>query len=87
MKKRYLTLKNIYHRFVAEGPTFFKKLRQFLLFCSTLGVSLAAARSMYAEQLAFIPTQIDGYLIAMGLIGAAVASLTVNNPNENPKVD
>lgn len=86
-EKKYLTLPNIYNRLIAEGPTFFKKLRRFMFFCATLGAGLAGARSLYSEQLAFIPVQIDGYLIAIGLVGAAVSSLTVNDPNNNPKVD
>lgn len=87
MKKKYLTISNLYNRFTAEVPTFFKKLRKFLLFCATLGGLLAGARVMYPEQLSFISIHVDGYLMVLGLIGAAVASLTVNNPNENPKVD
>jgi hypothetical protein len=84
---KYITFKNIYHRLVAEGPTFFNKLRKIMLSCAGLGAALVTARSQYANQLAFIPESIDGYLIAIGLVGTFVASLTVSNPDSNPKVN
>jgi len=85
--KKYLTLSNIWHRLMAEGPTFFKKLRRIMFACAALGAALVAARAQYPTQLAFIPEVIDGYLIAIGLAGTFVSSLTVNDPNSNPKVD
>ncbi len=87
MKQKYLTLSNIWNRLVAEGPTFFNKLRKIMLSCATLGAALVGARTQYAAQLAFIPESIDGYLIAIGLAGTFVASLTVSNPDNNPKVN
>jgi len=84
---KYITIKNIWNRLVAEGPTFFNKLRRIMIACAALGAALVTARSQYATQLAFIPESIDGYLIAIGLAGTFVASLTVSNPDSNPKVN
>lgn len=84
---RYLTIKNIYNRLVAEGPTFFNKLRRWMMACAGFGTALVAARKEFPEQLAFIPQEFDGYLIAIGLAGTFVASLTVSNPDSNPKVN
>jgi len=84
---RYITIKNIWNRLVAEGPTFFNKLRRIMIACAALGAALVTARSQYPTQLAFIPESIDGYLIAIGLAGTFVASLTVSNPDSNPKVN
>ena len=84
---KYITFKNIWNRLVAEGPTFFNKLRKIMIACAALGAALVAARAQYATQLAFIPESIDGYLIAIGLVGTFVASLTVSNPDSNPKVN
>lgn len=84
---KYITFKNIWNRLVAEGPTFFNKLRKIMIACAALGTALVAARKEFPEQLAFIPAEIDGYLIAIGLAGTFVASLTVSNPDSNPKVN
>jgi len=84
---KYITVKNIWNRLVAEGPTFFNKLRKIMLACAGLGAALVTARSQYAIQLAFVPESIDGYLIAIGLASTFVASLTVSNPDSNPKVN
>lgn len=84
---RYLTIKNIYNRLVAEGPTFFNKLRRWMIACAGFGTALVAARKEFPEQLAFVPQEFDGYLIAIGLAGTFVASLTVSNPDSNPKVN
>lgn len=84
---KYITFKNIYNRLIAEGPTFFTKLRKIMLACAALGAALVTARSQFTTQLAFIPESIDGYLIAIGLAGTFVASLTVSNPDSNPKVN
>jgi len=84
---KYITVKNIWNRLVAEGPTFFNKLRRWTIACAGLGAALVAARKEFPEQLAFIPEALDGYLIAIGLAGTFVASLTVSNPDSNPKVN
>jgi len=84
---KYITVKNIWNRLVAEGPTFFNKLRKIMLACAGLGTALVAARKEFPDQLTFIPEPIDGYLIAIGLAGTFVASLTVSNPDSNPKVN
>jgi len=84
---KYITVKNIWNRLVADGPTFFNKLRRWTMACAGLGAALVAARKEFPEQLAFIPEPIDGYLIAIGLAGTFVASLTVSNPDSNPKVN
>jgi hypothetical protein len=87
MKKKYITIANIWNRLMAEGPTFFKKLRVIMVACGATGVALIAAQVEYPTQMSFLPNQLGGYLIAIGAASAIVASLTVNNPNENPKVD
>tara|TARA_R110000868_G_scaffold128795_1_gene337180 strand:+ start:2435 stop:2692 length:258 start_codon:yes stop_codon:yes gene_type:complete len=84
---KYITIKNIYHRLVAEGPTFFKKLKRVLMAIGALGVALIASQKEYAEQLAFLPTQLGGYMITIGLVGTFIASLTVSDPSGNPKVN
>ncbi len=85
--KKYITPANIWHRLMAEGPTFFKKLKRILLAIGALGAAVIAAQSQYPEQLSFLPSQLGGYMITVGLAGTFIASLTVNDPNNNPKVD
>jgi hypothetical protein len=83
---KYLTIKNIYNRLEAEGPTFFKRLKIWAGACSVLGAGLIAIQSQYPEQTEFLPSQIGGYLLTAGLVGVFVASLTVSDPDSNPKV-
>lgn len=84
---KYITFKNIYNRLVAEGPTFFNKLRKIMLAIGALGTAIIAAQKEYPEQLSFLPSQLGGYFLAIGLAGTLVASLTVSNPDSNPKVN
>lgn len=85
--KKYITPTNIWHRLMAEGPTFFKKLKRILLAIGALGVATIASQKEYPEYLTFLPSQLGGYMITIGLAGTLIASLTVNDPNNNPKVD
>lgn len=84
---RYLTIKNIYHRLVAEGPTFFNKLRKLMIACGATGAALIVVQNTYAKQMEFVPTWLAGYLIFGGVLGTFIASLTVSDPNSNPKVN
>jgi hypothetical protein len=84
---KYLSISNIYHRLKAESPTFFHKLRNIMVAMGTTGAALIAAQTMYPEHMEFIPTNIGGYLVTAGVMGTFLTSLTVKDPNENPKVN
>ena len=84
---KYLSLSNIINRLKAESPTFFGKLRRLMIALGAAGAALIAAQNMYPEHMSFIPTTIGGYLITAGVVGAFLASLTVKDPNEDPKIN
>lgn len=84
---RYLTVKNIYNRLIAEGPTFFNKLRKLMIACGVMGAALIVAQNTYPKEMSFVPSWLAGYLIFGGVLGTFISSLTVSNPDSNPKVN
>lgn len=72
---------------MADGPTFFKKLRRITVAFGITGAALIAAQAQYPEAMNFINVHIGGYMIAISVAGTFITSLTVSDPNNNPKVD
>lgn len=89
MEKKYLTIKNIYYRLVAESPTYFKKITHICLALATAGSTLIALKEVEgtAKYITFVPDKLAGYLILAGTVGAFISKMTVSNPDENPKVN
>ena len=84
---KYLSITNIYHRLKSESPTFFNKLRRIMVALGTMGAGLIAAQTMYPTQMSFLSANIGGYLVTAGVIGTFLTSLTVVDPDKNPKVN
>ena len=84
---KYLSITNIYHRLKAESPTFFNKLRRVAVAAGAMGAALIAAQTMYPTQMSFLSDSIGGYLVTAGVIGTFLTSLTVVDPEQNPKIN
>jgi len=67
----------LYNRFTANSPKFFKKLQYFGLYLTTLGGGLVAIPGV-PEKIATI----GGYLLTAGAVLSVVAKLPVTNPED-----
>lgn len=80
---KYLTIKNILKRLKSESPTFFKRLRVWMVSLGGLGIALIALKEQYPINMEFFSDQIGGYLLTAGAIGTFLTSLPVNNTQIN----
>lgn len=85
-EQKYMTVSNIMSRMKAKSPTFFKKIRRITVALGAAGAALIGAQQLYPEAMSHIPASIGGNLVAIGIVGTFIASLTVSDPNENPKI-
>lgn len=77
----YLSIKNIYNRLKATPPTFFKKLRIWMVALGGLGGILIAAKSASSPYLDYIPNELISILITCGTLGTFLTSLPVDTTN------
>jgi len=75
-------MKEIISRFVADTPTFFKRVVAFGLTLGCIGAAL-----MEPHVVAMVPglQPFAGYLVTIGVVTAAVAKLTVKDTNDIKK--
>lgn len=74
-----ITVVNIYNRIKSETPKFWKKVRYLMIGCGAVGGSLMAVP---AAQISWLPDNIIGILITIGVVGTSLASLTVHDQNK-----
>lgn len=72
-------MKEIITRFLSDTPTFFKRLIGVGLGLGVVGGALMEPH--VAEQLPESIQKISGYLVTIGLVSAAIAKLTVKDPD------
>ena len=77
MEKEKIDLKNIVGRLKSETPRFWKKIRNLMIACGTVGGALIAVPAEYTVQIyQHIPETLPGTLFTIGAVGTALASLT-----------
>lgn len=77
MEKETLTLKNIVKRFKSETPLFWKKVRNIMLICGTVGGALLSVPIEHTIQIyKYVPQHLPGTLFTIGAVGTALASMT-----------
>lgn len=79
-KMDHLNISSIAARIKSETPRFWKMVRRYMITCSGLGVALMAAKSQY--EMEWLPERVCEYLVVIGAIGTALASLTATDHYE-----
>lgn len=72
-------MKELINRFLAESPTFFKRLIKIGL---TLGAIGGALMEPHIAEVLPDVSKFASHLVAIGLVTAAVAKFTVKNPED-----
>ncbi len=72
-------MREIIARFLAETPSFFKRLIALGLSLGVIGAALLEPH--IAERLPEFVTKVAGYLVTVGLVTASIAKLTVKDPD------
>jgi hypothetical protein len=71
-----LNTKSIVARVKAETPAFWKKIRNLMIVCGSIGAALEALPEKYTN---WMPENTSGMMIVAGVIGASLASMTVKD--------
>lgn len=77
-----LNLKSIYSRLKSDTPVFWKQIRKIMIGCTTLGGGLAA---LPPERVSFLPANLPGILMSIGVAGAFLASMTCGDQEKTNK--
>ena len=76
-------MKEIIRRFLLESPTFFKRLQTVGMLLAGIGGALIVAQGQYADSVIISKiAPIAKELVAVGATIAAIAKLTVKNPDQ-----
>lgn len=77
MEKETLCVNSIVKRLKSETPRFWKKIRNIMLVCGTVGGALLSVPVEYTIQIyKIVPEHLAGTLFTIGAVGTALASLT-----------
>lgn len=68
-----LNLKSIYYRLKSDTPQFWKGIRKIMAGCATVGAGLVA---LPPDRISFLPANLPGILMSIGVVGMALASMT-----------
>lgn len=68
-----LNFKSIHDRLKSDTPKFWKGIRKIMAGCATIGAGLVA---LPPERISFLPANLPGILMSIGVVGVALASMT-----------
>lgn len=70
-----LDFKSLKQRIKAKTPPFWKKIRTLMITCGAIGGGIVV---LPIEQVSWIPGNIGGILVVIGIVGTSLSSLTAN---------
>lgn len=78
-----LNLKTILARLRADTPKFWKKIRNWMVGCGTIGGALIAIPADYTTAIYnILPASLGGTLFTIGAVGTALASLAKTDDSQ-----